>query len=244
MSIISNFSCLENIYLCKNDYWVKNNLFNCRNSMKRNILVLVATFFGTLSLMGQDIVVNREGTRYDGFVMDERGDSVRLRMKEANGVSRDTSFAKTDIYDMQLGVTEDGKSADVMDNRNAFIVGLGASGTSMAGVEYERMIGSRWSVMAGGGFAGCGAGIGCHFQRTVNSGFVAARYWMNGFGNNDNALGLRYMAVGGSVTLRGTKWWWGEAGAGAIVKKGVAISDWNDKMPICIRLAGGIYFGF
>ena len=209
--------------------------------------------FAIILLMGclsmgawcQDVLVTRDGVRHDGFVTEENKDHVTLRMRSEDGSVRDTTIVRSEIYDLQFGVTEEGRSAEEMDNRTAVSAGLWVAGSSVAGVELERMLGSRWSVMAGAGVAGASAGVGCHFQRTVNSGLVAARWWMNGFGNVNNVLGMQYMAVGGSVTLRAKHGgWFGEVGVGGIVKRGPAVSGWNDKVPVCVRLSGGWYWGF
>ena len=139
--------------------------------------------FAIILLMGclsmgawcQDVLVTRDGVRHDGFVTEENKDHVTLRMRSEDGSVRDTTIVRSEIYDLQFGVTEEGRSAEEMDNRTAVSAGLWVAGSSVAGVELERMLGSRWSVMAGAGVAGASAGVGCHFQRTVNSGMVAAR---------------------------------------------------------------------
>ncbi len=198
----------------------------------------------TISVFSQDLIVNRARERFDGFILSDNKRELVLRMRNPDGSTTDTTFAASDIYDKQYNVTAENKDASLLDNRNAISLGLAAAGSTIVGVEYERLFSPYWSAQIGVGLAGASIATAFHFQPTVNSSFLSLNCWLNGFLDKDNLLGYHYIMIGPAFTYRANRWFYASFGAGAIVDKGPAIADWNDKSPIGINISLGTYVGF
>ncbi|MBP5306520.1 MAG: hypothetical protein J6Y79_00520 [Paludibacteraceae bacterium] len=192
----------------------------------------------------QDLIIDHSGTRYTGRITSEDASNIVMQY-EHNGETVDSTFSKNDIRELNYNVTLDPAQKGIND-RNAFTFGLGAGGSSIVGVEYERLLfAHRYGIQIGGGLNGASFGLNVHFLPTIRSSYASVQYWYTGFGHRSNYwFGHRYMAVGPSVTWRAKKYFTATAGVGYVFDKGKALPDYADDFPIDVKLSIGIYLPF
>lgn len=203
--------------------------------------VLLTSLFG---VQAQDVVIDRNGQKYTGRITSE--DSSRIEMQyEQGGRITDTTFQKSDVRIRNYSVAFDRSIAGVED-KNAVTIGLGVGGTTILGIEYERIIlAKRFGIQIGGGMNGASFGLNVHFFPTIRSSYASLQYWYTGFGNYHSYwFGHRYMAVGPSVTWRAPKYFTASAGVGYIFDKGSALPDYADDFPIDVKLSVGLCLPF
>jgi len=125
--------------------------------------------------------------------------------------------------------------------RTAINFGFLMGGGSIGG-DLEFMVGNKAALQFGAGLGSVGCGINYHLKPYINSSFVTAQYWYQGFGENHYASYLGPMFV-----FRAKKILQIGIGFGTIVSKGPRIIEYCAKKGIDVPSAAllwniGLYF--
>jgi hypothetical protein len=207
--------------------------------MKKKHLLLGMLLVNCLGIFAQDIIINKAGKRFDGFI--SREDSSAVYFNYYRGDAKiDTFIVRNDLSNYQYNATCEGDIPN-MDANFAIDGGLLMSGSTFAGVDLEYLFSNRFGIQIGGGGLGASAGINFHFLPTIRSSYFSLQYIVQGIGSDKN-WGYQKTIIGPMIVFRGRHWLTGQIGAGYILDKGPAFNDYIKDVPVALTFGIGAYF--
>jgi len=233
--------------------------------MKKLIFILVFAVSSTVIYAQtnyQDVVYLKNGSIVRGIITEQipneslkietaDGNAFIFQMSDVEKITKE-KIAETETKQQTNAVVEDDiyfvdylqdeqKVANIdlkKPKTTAINIGVMMGGGSLIGLDFEFMPVQRFGIQAGVGISSFGFGLNYHFQNRINSSFISAVYWQQGWGDNHYAS-----YVGPMFTFRLKKILQAGIGYGIIVKKGPAIykTDYSEGM-FALLFNLGVYF--
>jgi hypothetical protein len=194
----------------------------------KKCLLLIVLFTSSFCAFSQDIIIQTNGQRINGKVLEVDSSRVYFIMERNIKVS----LSRQDVSEIQYG-------KPAFNYENSFTIGILEGGGSLVGFDCETMISKSLGFQVGAGVIGFGLGINRHFKPTTQSSYLSLQYWHQGFGNSySQAL------IGPSYVFRARKIFSFQIGLGYAVGKGPAWPEDTTQPPVMLTYAVGCYFPF